>query len=289
MKICRFNEDRIGLVEQKEVIDITDLAKDVGVHPPEKLVGDPLVMALPDIALALAKDSAQRSRCAIDTVKLECPVRFPTKIVAAGNNYKAHAAEMARNRSAGHSAYDLFSDGVFIKATSSLIGPSDSINVRFPDRRTDHEVELVAVIGRVASNVSAESALSYVGGYCVGLDITMRGKEERSLRKSFDSYTVLGPWIVSPDEIPDPSNVRLSLHLNGALRQEARTSDMVISLPEIIAFASKFYALLPGDLIYTGTPSGVGPITPGDKVRAEADLIGSMLLTVEAFKESKRS
>jgi 2,4-diketo-3-deoxy-L-fuconate hydrolase len=285
MRICRFNEDRIGLVDENEIVDITDLARDAGVHPPEKLVGDPLVMALPAIAAAVSSGAAKGSRLPIEAVRLECPVRFPTKIVTAGNNYKAHAAEMAANSSS--SSYDLFTDGVFIKATSSLIGPSDSIKVRFPDRRTDHEVELVGVIGRVADNVSAKDALAYVAGYCVGLDITMRGKEERSLRKSFDTYTALGPWIVSADEIVDPSNIQLSLHLNGEKRQATSTSDMVVSLAELIAYASKFYALRPGDLIYTGTPSGVGPIKAGDKIRIEADLIGSMSIPVEAFEKGK--
>src|SRR5207302_2075817 len=104
----------------------------------------------------------------------------------------------------------------------------------------------------------------HVAGYCIGFDITVRGPEERSLRKSIDGYTVLGPWLVTADEVKDPAALDLELKVNGETRQRANTRDLIIPIPELIAFASSFYTLMPGDVLLTGTPEGVGPIGPGD-------------------------
>jgi 2-keto-4-pentenoate hydratase/2-oxohepta-3-ene-1,7-dioic acid hydratase in catechol pathway len=179
-----------------------------------------------------------------------------------------------------HKGYDLYTDGVFLKANSSLVGAADGISIQFPNRDTHHEVELVAVIGMPAKDVTPGDALKHVAAYSVGLDITMRGKEERSLRKSFDTYSVLGPWLVTADEIPDPENIELSLAVNGVERQRDSTENMLVDTAAIIAFASKFYTLMPGDLIWTGTPSGVGRLVGGDRVRAGADRIGMMDVNV---------
>lgn len=173
--------------------------------------------------------------------------------------------------------------GFFLKATSSLVGPSEGIVLRFPDRRTDHEVEAVAVIGDIVTTpVSAAEALDHVAGYSIGLDITLRGPEERSLRKSIDTYAVLGPWLVTADEIPDLSRLTMRLSLNGSLRQSVRLSEMLFDVAEQIVCASQFYTLYPGDLIYTGTPAGVGPIHSGDMINAEIEFIGQMSVHVRA-------
>ncbi|HET9642729.1 MAG TPA: fumarylacetoacetate hydrolase family protein [Burkholderiaceae bacterium] len=154
--------------------------------------------------------------------------------------------------------------GLFLKATSSLVGPGEGVPVILPDRRMDHEVELAAVIGREAKNVSAAQALQYVAGYTIGLDITIRGPEERSMRKSPDGYSVLGPWFVTADELPDPGALELELSVSGQRRQHSSTRDLIIDVAGLIEFASRFYTLHPGDVIYTGTAEGVGPIKPGD-------------------------
>jgi 2-keto-4-pentenoate hydratase/2-oxohepta-3-ene-1,7-dioic acid hydratase in catechol pathway len=151
-----------------------------------------------------------------------------------------------------------------------------------PHRRTDHEVELALVIGKKASLVTRDRALEFVAGYCIGLDITIRGPEERSLRKSPDSYSVLGPWLVTADEIPDPGHLWLRLSVNGEVRQESSTADLILGVPELIEYASSFYTLLPGDVILTGTPSGVSPIQPGDTIAAAIDKIGTMHVHVHA-------
>ena len=122
--------------------------------------------------------------------------------------------------------------------------------------------------------------LQYVAGYSIGLDITIRGPEDRSFRKSPDSYTVLGPHLVTPDEVRVPSNLHVSISVNGTVRQDSNTSDLVLGVPELIAMASSFYTLYPGDVILTGTPQGVGPVRPGDVMEASIEIIGGMTVEV---------
>ena len=140
----------------------------------------------------------------------------PGKIIAAPVNYQKHLDEVKGDAAAAseHAAHTITIQqaGLFLKATSSLVGPGEGIALRHLDRRNDHEVELALVIGKRAANVSRKEALDYVAGYAIGLDITIRGTEDRSFRKSPDSYTVLGPWLVTADEIPDPGNLDLSHH-----------------------------------------------------------------------------
>ena len=160
------------------------------------------------------------------------------------------------------------------------MGPGEGVKLVHTDRRNDHEVELAVVIGRTAKNVSASDAPACIAGYCIGLDMTIRGPEERSFRKSPDSYCVLGPWLVTADELADAGSLQLSMAVNGQLRQEANTSDLIVKVPELIAWASTFYTLHPGDVLLTGTPQGVGPVKPGDTMLAKIERIGSMQIRV---------
>lgn len=170
--------------------------------------------------------------------------------------------------------------GLFLKAGSSLIGVSDPITLRFPTRRNDHEVELAVVIGRSCRQVRAADALSYVAGYALSLDMTLRGTEFQCFRKSIDSYSVLGPWLVTADEVLDPGSLALWLEVNGQQRQRASTNDLIYDVPHLIEFASAFYTLEPGDVIMTGTPEGVGPVHPGDCIRAGIDGLGQLDMKV---------
>jgi 2-keto-4-pentenoate hydratase/2-oxohepta-3-ene-1,7-dioic acid hydratase in catechol pathway len=149
------------------------------------------------------------------------------------------------------------------------------------DRRTDHEVELAVVMGRRCRRVARHAALDYVAGYSIGLDITLRGPEERSLRKSIDTYSVLGPYLVTADELGDPSSLDLCLEVNGEVRQQANTRELIIDVPGLIEFASAWYTLEPGDVIYSGTPAGVGPLNQGDSVQASIERVGSINLMVQ--------
>jgi 2-keto-4-pentenoate hydratase/2-oxohepta-3-ene-1,7-dioic acid hydratase in catechol pathway len=265
MKIARFNSSKIGLVIDETLYDTLEV-----LHA---------LQAMSPVQLEEIKGKASTYK--LSDVHLNSPISNPSKVVAAPINYKAHVEEMQSNGQAfGHIITDIRKAGLFLKAPSSVVGASDGIQQRFLDRRTDHEIELCAVIGKVASGVSKEKALDYVAGYCLGLDITVRGSEDRSFRKSIDTYTVLGPWLVSADEAIDPTNVDLKLQVNGAMQQAANTSDMVMSVAELIEYASSFYTLLPGDVLMTGTPQGVGPIRPGDVLIASAEGLGSMTVHV---------
>jgi 2,4-didehydro-3-deoxy-L-rhamnonate hydrolase len=126
-----------------------------------------------------------------------------------------------------------------------------------------------------------------VAGYCIGLDMTMRGSEERSLRKSLDTFTVLGPWMVTADEFAKHLPAQLTLRVNGEVRQSASTADLIMSIPQLIAYASKFYTLFPGDILLTGTPEGVGPVHAGDVLIASIGHIGSMTVEVRAEENCK--
>jgi 2-keto-4-pentenoate hydratase/2-oxohepta-3-ene-1,7-dioic acid hydratase in catechol pathway len=212
--------------------------------------------------------------------------------MAAPTNYRKHIEEMSSSEnqanSGGRFPFDIGVAGIFLKANSSLVGPSEGIPLRFPDRRNDHEVELVIIIGKEGSDIPRERAFEYVAGYCLGLDMTVRGKEDRSFRKSIDGYSVLGPWMVTADEVPDPANVPLSLHVNDELRQESNTSYLIYDIPRLIEFASYFYTLYPGDIYYTGTPEGVGPVKPGDLIRCNSvPALGELRIAVRAHEPPK--
>ncbi|MGE5146512.1 MAG: fumarylacetoacetate hydrolase family protein, partial [Candidatus Eiseniibacteriota bacterium] len=167
-------------------------------------------------------------------------------------------------------------------AGSALIGCGQEIVLRFDTRRNDHEAELGVIIGKKADRVSRADAMSYVAGYSIALDMTVRGTEDRSLRKSLDTYSVLGPWMVTADEIKDPGNIEFSIKVNDELRQHANTRDLIFDIPKLIEYASSFYALHPGDIIMTGTPEGVGPVKPGDVMHVEFQNIGKMDVKVRA-------
>jgi 2-keto-4-pentenoate hydratase/2-oxohepta-3-ene-1,7-dioic acid hydratase in catechol pathway len=213
-------------------------------------------------------------------VVLRSPVANPGKIVAAPVNYQTHLQEVRGDPQLHHGnpshTVTIHTAGVFLKASSSIAGAGEGIAICQPERRTDHEVELACVIGRTARRVTRSEALEYVAGYAIGLDITIRGSEDRSLRKSPDSYSVLGPWLVTADEIPNPGELDLELQVNGERRQRSNTRHLILGVAELIELASSFYTLHPGDILYTGTPDGVGPIVAGDTIAATISGIGSM-------------
>lgn len=277
MNICRFNSDRIGLVKDSLVLDVTERFNRQPTWPLPQ--GDWIVRQLPDLLSQLARTSVQDCRTfPLSEVRLESPVASPGKIVGVPINYHAHIEEANADQeiSHGHTYTTLERYGLFLKAGSSLIGVSDPVEQRFPDRRTDHEVELAVVIGKTARMVTQEQALDHVLGYTVGLDMTVRGQEWPGFRKSVDTYAVLGPWIVTADEVPDPNALDLHLSVNGVERQRSSTSRLIVNVQRLIEYASSFYTLYPGDVIMTGTPEGVGPVRPGDLIEAGVQTIGTI-------------
>src|SRR5438128_12675083 len=193
-------------------------------------------------------------------VHVDVPVA-PSKLIAVGLNYADHIAEMKRT--------PLGTPLIWFKAPSSLLPHNGAIEIAFPEHQTDFELELAIVVGATAKNVTAERALNHVCGYTIGLDISDRvlQKSEKQFGrcKSFDTYTPIGPFVYSDADVRD---LPLELRQNGELRQKARTSQMIYSVREIVSFASQSLSLMPGDVILTGTPSGVGPIRAGDELEA---------------------
>jgi 2-keto-4-pentenoate hydratase/2-oxohepta-3-ene-1,7-dioic acid hydratase in catechol pathway len=218
------------------------------------------------------------------------PVANPGKIMAAPANYRLHVDLDTKDPAVdagGHRAQLIAMEaptetlGLFLKANSSLVGPSEGVLA--PDgTRVDHEVELAVVIGRQARNIRGTDALSCVAGYCIGLDMTVRGVADRSFRKSRDSFTVLGPWLVTADEMPNPGDILISLDVNSERRQHSRTAAMTVGIERMIELASSNYTLHPGDVLLTGTPEGIGPVIAGDLIVAHCEGIGDMTVPVKA-------
>jgi len=282
MKLCRFAPNGLGVVLGDEVADVSEaLAQLPAVRYPYPS-GDLLVGHLDALRAAIAPLLPAATRIPLKNLQLLSPVANPGKLVAAPVNYTKHLREVLGDANLHHDnrINEIHRAGLFLKATSSLAGAADGIVLNQPDRRTDHEIELAVVIGRQAKDVKAADALSYVAGYCIGLDITIRGPEERSMRKSPDSYSVLGPWLVTADELPDPSQLGLELTVNGATKQKSCTADLILDVPALIEFATRFYTLHPGDILFTGTPEGVGPIQPGDTLCARIDRVGELAVLV---------
>jgi 2,4-diketo-3-deoxy-L-fuconate hydrolase len=288
MRMCRFNDDRLGIVLDDQVHDVTRLQDEIRAASPFTMKGDPVIAALPRMRERLLAEAAGVQGLPLKSVALLSPVARPTKLVAAPSNYMAHIQEMGTGKVAtSKHKGNIEQDGLFLKANSALVGASEGVPRRFPERRTDHELEFVIVIGQQGSDISQADALDHVAGYCLGLDIVVRGPEDRSFRKSCDGYAVLGPWLVTRDEIADPDDVDLRLDINGEPRQRTNTGQMIFNTRRLIEFASSFYTLYPGDCIYTGTPDGVAQIIPGDVISVSSPAIGAMDVPVRAHQISR--
>jgi len=286
MRLCRFGEGRLGLVEDGSVRDVTAALDVLPTYRYPLPPFDPLIANLEKVVARIQAVAATTSSQPLSSLTLLSPVANPGKIVCAPVNYQKHLDEVREDAQLHHNnagtMAPIHTAGLFLKATSALVGPGEGIALRKVDRRNDHEVELAVVIGKTANNVPAADGYQYVAGYAIGLDITIRGPEERSLRKSPDSYAVLGPWLVTADEVPNPGNLNLRISVNGEERQNSNTKYLILGVPDLIAYASSFYTLYPGDIIITGTPEGVSPIQPGDIISACIEKIGTMEVTVRA-------
>ncbi len=285
MRLCRFDGSRYGVVVGAMVHDVTDVVQQCIRSGGEVSRGDPVYARLAEIKAALT-GATSGTGVPLSQVKLLSPVANPSKLVCAPVNYHAHVEEMRADKTLPNTNMigDIGKAGLFLKANSALVGPSAGVALRFPDRRNDHEAEFCLIIGREGSDIPEDKALDYVAGYTLGLDMTLRGTEDRSFRKSIDTYAVLGPWLVTADEIPDPDNIRYTLHVNGQLRQVGDTADLIYGVRKLIAFASSFYTLLPGDVIYTGAPKGVAPVKDGDLMVLECPEIGRMEVAVRLHR-----
>lgn len=284
MRICWFNDNRLGLVRDGRVLDVSEALSvlPAPTYPAPK--GDPLITHLDKIKPAIEKAAGSAKSHAIGDVKFLSPVQSPTKVIGTPTNYALHVAEAKEQAADFKSRYtgSIEEQGLFLKANSSLIGPGEGVAVRFLERRTDHEMELGVIIGRKVSNISEADALGCIAGYALALDMVTRGTEDRSLRKSIDTYSVLGPWMTTADEVKDPQNLAFSLAVNGEIKQKSNTNQMIMGIARQIAWGSTFYTLWPGDIIMTGTCEGVGRVKPGDSMHCVIEGVGEMDVAVRA-------
>ncbi len=294
MRLVCFDDFRIGVLDDAGIHDVSAVI-------PKWEAGDihgmnRLIAGWDSLRASVERAAAQAAPKALDSVRLRAPVPAPMHLLAAPVNFGAHQAEM-RNQGfgrvpgsgsagGGDTAETL---GFFMKATGSITGASDAIELpvkEHGDRRFDHEGEIAFVIGREARGVSPEAATDYIFGYTIVIDATMRGtperQEERVQRKSYYSFSPMGPCVTTADELSDWSKLNVKLWLNGEQRQDANATDMIVNIPKLLSRASHVLALQPGDVYTTGSPPGVGRITPGDKVVVEAPGIGQMTLAVVA-------
>jgi 2-keto-4-pentenoate hydratase/2-oxohepta-3-ene-1,7-dioic acid hydratase in catechol pathway len=286
MKLIRFGEkgfEKPGVqMENEKRIDVSDFGSDYN----ENFFGNGGIERLRSWLLT------NQSTCPeIDeNVRLGAPVTRPSKLVCVGLNYAKHAEE---------SGMEVPKEPVlFFKATSAIVGPNDDLIIPKGSQKTDWEVELGVVIGKKASYVSEEDAMDYVAGYVLHNDYSEREFQiERSGQwvkgKSCDSFAPLGPFLATKDEIPNPHKLDLWLKLNGEIKQQSNTSDFVFNIAQVVSYISQFMSLLPGDIISTGTPFGVGMglspqrfLQPGDVVELGIKGLGSSKQTAKAYSNS---
>jgi len=208
--------------------------------------------------------------------RLGAPIPNPVRILAIGRNYAEHAREQGN---------EVFGEPiVFLKASTSVIGPGQSIEIPDWVGRVDFEAELMVVLGEGGKNIPEADAMRRIAGYTVFNDVTAREQQKKDTgekhpwfrSKSMDTFGPMGPGFVTADEVADPHDLGIELRVNGVVRQSDRTSSMVYRIPSLIAFLSKWFRLYPGDVIATGTPSGIGAIVPGDVVEATVEGIGTL-------------
>jgi len=273
MKLVRFNDGRIGVTDGQRVVDVTTLTGvDATAWPPVGM--NQVIQNFAKFATAFQQALNTQLGLPIADVHLQTPIPWPNKLLAYPVNYHDHATEMASRGLANI-------QGFFLKANSSLSGASEPIELpALPGREIHHECEIALIIGKTGRQIPVEKALDHLFGYACLLDMTIRGKEERVMRKSYDSFTPVGPWIVTADEVPDPRNIDMKLWVNGELKQEANTRDLIVDIAHMISIASSAATLYPGDIIASGTPAGVGPVHAGDLVSIEVAHIGRMDIPV---------
>lgn len=292
MKIAFYDDGKLGLIEDGLVHDVS--AALAALAPPATpwlgLRGDPLISQLDRLKPAIRAALPGAAAKPVSEARFLAPVQHPSKIIGVPVNYHEHVTEAEADVATFSDRFrgSIEQQGFFLKAVSALVGPGEGISLRFPDRRNDHEMELGVVIGRTASNIGQDEALSAIAGYAIALDMVVRGPEDRSLRKSGDSYAVLGPWLVTADEIADPQALDFFLNVNDEPRQASNTGRMIMTIAEQIAYASRFYTLYPGDIIMTGTCEGVGPVVPGDTITCGIAGIAEMSVAIHpAYADAK--
>ena len=271
MRIARFaagRDPQYGVVE---------LAEDGGSHPDtvSVLTGDPIAMSV----------QLTGERKELGSVRLLAPVIPRSKIVAVGRNYAAHAAEMGDEVPK--------TPLTFFKPNTSVIGPGEPIIYPGASREVSFEGELALVIGRICKEVPVSRVPEVIFGYTVANDVTARDLQRSdgqwARAKGYDTFCPLGPWITTHQRLEEAAALAIRTTLDGELRQDGNTKDMILTIPELVAYISSYTTLLPGDVILTGTPSGVGPMLPGQEVSVEIEGIGTLTNPVAGARPDETS
>jgi 2-keto-4-pentenoate hydratase/2-oxohepta-3-ene-1,7-dioic acid hydratase in catechol pathway len=281
MRICRFTlrtdadaRPRLGVMDEAGIRDVTAVTDELPSLRWPLMRGDQMIANLTDLRPRMEALAAEAPLILREAVRLLSPVANPGKLICGVGNWSHHKAPLGML-------------GFLFKVTSALAGEGEGVRVRWPDRTTLHEPELAIVIGRTCVGVSEADALSYVAGYTGGLDMTMKEEKEFfCFCKSFDTYGVLGPCLVTTDEIPDPSKLGYRFLVNGALKGTRAFSDLTGSPAQLVAFASSAMTLEPGDVIFCGA-ADVGPVVPGDLMTLEIAGIGQMEVRVSVSAHAR--
>lgn len=284
MKLASFDDYRVGVVTDTGLVDVTNVLPDFLNELPAQRINW-LITHWNELRDSITERVSQGPALDVSQVNLLPANPGASQLFAAPANYRKHIGELGERAvtTGGRSARE---QGFFLKAVGSLTGSGTVVRLpKGSSRRFDHESELAVIIGLEARNVPREKAMEYVFGYSCLIDGTMRiekgtGEEERTMRKSFDTFTPLGPYLVTADEVGDSSALSNRLWVNGVLKQDANTRDMIVDIPELIEMISSVLTLRPGDVIATGTPEGVGEMHAGDTVTMEIERVGRLHVNV---------
>lgn len=280
MRLYVFDEFRLGVLTPGErLADITTLVGE-DVAGPDRMTA--LISRWDELVPEVIRAADGRGDVTLASATVRAPQPRPGKIIAAPVNYRRHQEEMGGKdgiyRDAAVKTIETYAG--FIKAPSSVVGPDGAIELPYEGRRVDHEAEVGVVVGRRARQIGHEHALAHVFGYVPLLDVTMRGDEDRSFRKSFDTFTPIGPAITTADEVGDPGRLDFELRVDGSVRQRSNTSEMIYDIPRLIELYAGAMTLDPGDLIATGTPEGVGTLEPGQELALSIPAVGRLVMNV---------
>ncbi|RFA08975.1 hypothetical protein B7R54_06875 [Subtercola boreus] len=291
MKLALFDENQLGVITPDDdgIVDVTAALPSVPPHDADPLTAGwwrALCRDWASLAGPIRDAAAVGTPIPLSAVTLRAPALNPSKVIAAASNYRDHVAEMhdVQQRTLGTTHEWMFDFDVFLKAPSSITGPAGPIilppDVLDAGHEIHHESELVIVVGTGGFDIPVESALEHVFGFTVGLDITVRSPADRSRRKSYNTFSPIGPFIRVRDDTFDGAAESILLTVDDEVRQSVDTSDLIISVPAIVAYASRIMTLNPGDLIFTGAPPGVGPIARGEMLVTTISGIGTMTTSV---------
>ena len=264
MRLCRFDTDRLGLIRAAAVHDVTAALQGLTATRWPRPLTDPLLERLDELRPALERAAADSQGIPIAQCHLHSPVAAPGKIVAVRQNFTGAVGSGPE---------------LFLKAGSSVIGPGDTLAPPMATRASQVEVELAAVIGRQCRSLEPSRALEHVAGYCVALDLSVVGDEDRSLRKSPDGFCVLGPWLTTADSVGDEGHLDMELAVDGRSVLSGSTAERRYDTARLLAAASQWFTLYPGDVLLTGSP-GSAAVSAGSRMVARIDGLGELAIDV---------